>query len=89
MKVVAIVQARMNSVRFPNKVMKKINNVPIIEILLKRLNKSKLINQIILATSTDKSNKILVNHVESLGFSCIEGSDSNVLNRYVQAAKKT
>ena len=42
MKVVAIVQARMNSVRFPNKVMKKINNVPIIEILLKRLNKSKL-----------------------------------------------
>ncbi|MDA9199962.1 hypothetical protein N9O47_02500 [Candidatus Pelagibacter sp.] len=89
MKIVAIVQARVNSVRFPNKVMKHINGMPIIEIILKRLNKSKLLNQIILATSTDTRNKILVDHVESLGFACIEGSDTDVLNRYIQAAEKT
>ena len=36
MKTVAIVQARMGSTRLPNKVMKPIGDVPMIEVLLKR-----------------------------------------------------
>ena len=84
MKVVAIVQARMGSVRLPNKVMKTIGVTPMIEILLKRLNNSKLLDQIILATSTDIINKPLVDHVESLGFICEQGNESDVLQRYVQ-----
>jgi len=43
MKIVAIVQARSGSIRLPNKVMKPIGGIPMIELLLKRLNKSKLI----------------------------------------------
>ena len=35
MKVVAIVQARMGSIRFPNKVMRKIVNMPMIGLLLR------------------------------------------------------
>ena len=57
MKIVAIVQARAGSIRFPNKVMRSILGIPMIELLLKRLNKSKFIDQIVLATSTDKKNK--------------------------------
>jgi len=87
MKIVAIVQARTNSIRFPNKVMKKIRGTPMIEILLKRLNKSKLIHEIILATSTDKKNKALVDQVERLGFKCIQGSEEDVLDRYIKAAE--
>ena len=45
MKIVAIVQARMGSTRLPNKVMMKINGVPMIELLFNRLSKSKNINQ--------------------------------------------
>jgi len=37
MKVVALVQARMGSTRLPNKVMKPIGGIPMIELLLSRL----------------------------------------------------
>ena len=47
MKTIAIVQARVGSMRLPNKVMKTIIGTPMIEILLKRLNKSKLVDQIV------------------------------------------
>ena len=57
MKIIAIVQARMGSTRLPNKVMKEIGGIPMIEILLKRLSRSKLIDKIILATSKDKKIK--------------------------------
>ena len=88
MKVVAIVQARMGSTRFPNKVMKPICGVPMIELLLKRLAKSQELDHIVVATSIDSSNKALIEHVESLGFACEQGSEDDVLERYVQAAEK-
>jgi glutamate-1-semialdehyde 2,1-aminomutase len=88
MKVIAIVQARMGSTRLPNKVMKKIGNTPMIEILLKRLSNSKLIDQIVLATSIDVRNKTLIEHVKSIGFKCEQGSDVDVLERFVETAEK-
>ncbi len=88
MKVVAIVQARVGSVRFPNKVMKLIQGVPMIEILLKRLKNSKLLDQIILATSIDSNNTALVKHVESIGFICKQGSELDVLERYAEVAEQ-
>ena len=87
MKVVAIVQARMGSTRLPNKVMKLIDGVPMIELLLSRLSKSKEINQTIVATSIDERNKPLVVHVQKLGFACEQGSENDVLDRFVNAAK--
>ena len=88
MKIVAVVQARMGSTRLPNKVMREINNVPMIELLLRRLNKSKEINKIVVATSTDTCNETLVNHVNALGFECEQGSEDDVLERYVRAGEK-
>jgi glutamate-1-semialdehyde 2,1-aminomutase len=88
MKVVAIVQARMGSTRLPNKVMKPIVDVPMIELLLARLAKSKEIDQIVLATSTDERNTPLVEHVQSLGFTCVRGSETDVLDRYLVAARQ-
>ena len=38
-KIVAIIQARLTSKRFPNKVIKKIGNLTVIEIILERLKK--------------------------------------------------
>ena len=88
MKTIAIVQARVGSTRLPNKVMKTIIGTPMIEILLKRLNKSKLIDQIVLATSIDKKNENLIKHVEKLGFICTQGSEDDVLDRYLKTAEK-
>lgn len=88
MKIIAIVQARMGSTRLPNKVMKVIGGVPMIELLLKRLARSNEIDQIVVATSTDERNHKLVDHVEKLGYVCEQGSENDVLDRYLQAAKK-
>ncbi len=88
MKIVAIVQARMGSTRLPNKVMKSIGGVPMIELLLARLAKSKQIDQIVLATSTDERNTPLVEHVQKLGYACVRGSESDVLDRYLVAARQ-
>ena len=88
MKVLAIIQARMGSTRFPNKVMKLIEGIPMIELLLKRLAKAKEIDQIVVATSTDKCNLPLVDHVRQLGYVCERGSENDVLDRYLQSAKK-
>ena len=64
MKTTIIIQARMNSSRFPGKVMEKIENLPMIEIILKRLNKSRQKNDILVATSKDKKNEILINFLK-------------------------
>jgi len=87
MNVVAIVQARMGSTRFPNKVMKPIAGKPMIELLLSRLSRSSEINEIILATSIDPRNQPLVDHLEALGYRCHRGSETDVLDRYLQAAR--
>ena len=87
MKVVAIVQARMGSTRLPNKVMKLINGKPMIELLFRRLEKARELNEIVLATSEDPKNQPLINHLSQLGFRYWQGSESDVLDRYLQAAR--
>ncbi len=55
---VAIIQARTNSIRLPNKILFKINNMMLIEILYKRLKKSKKLNEIVIATTKESKNLI-------------------------------
>ena len=88
MRVVAIVQARMGSKRLPNKMLKRIGNKSLIELVINRLSRSKKVNEIILATSIDPNNDLLVKHVEDLGYKCFRGSEENVLERYFLAAKE-
>ena len=88
MRVIAIVQARMGSTRLPEKVMRSIAGTPMIELLLRRLAKSEAVDQIVVATSSDQANQRLVEHVSGLGFSCEQGSENDVLERYVHAAEK-
>ena len=89
MYIIAIVQARMGSTRLPNKAMQSVSvDIPMIEVLFSRLNQSKEINKIVLATSIDPRNQPLVNHISSLGFEVFQGSENNVLDRYYQAALK-
>jgi glutamate-1-semialdehyde 2,1-aminomutase len=87
MNIIALIQARMGSTRLPNKVMKTVNGVPLIELLIKRLSKSKYIKNIIVATSIDPKNASLIEHVNSLGYSVFQGSENDVLSRYYNAVK--
>ena len=66
MKTVIIVQARMGSSRLPDKIMKVINGKPMIELIVKRLKKSKQANEIVVATSNQPENKVLINHLKKI-----------------------
>jgi glutamate-1-semialdehyde 2,1-aminomutase len=88
MNIVAIVQARLGSKRLPNKVIKPINGLPMIEVLLTRLSKSKLITKIVVATSEDDADKKLKKLINKLGYDCEQGSKDDVLKRYITVAEK-
>ena len=87
MKVVAIIQARMGSVRLPGKVLREIGpGISVIEAVLARLSKSVSVNEIVVATSVNENNIPLANKVEELGYKCHLGSEMDVLDRYYQAS---
>lgn len=67
--------------------MKQINGYPLIEILLRRLSHSQKLNEIVVATSNSPKNEPLAKLAENLGFACVLGSENNVLERYVTAAR--
>lgn len=87
MRVVALVQARMGSTRLPNKVMRTVEGLPLIELLLRRLSQAKRLDAIALATSVDPRNDPLAEHVRRLGFAVERGSENDVLDRFLQAAR--
>ena len=57
--VIGIIQARNGSTRLPNKVIKKLGDKIILEILLNRLVKSKTMNKLVVATTTKEEDDII------------------------------
>lgn len=88
MKILAIVQARLNSQRFPKKVLQIINGKTLIEILLNRLCKSKLISEIVVATTDTHFDDELAFLISDLGFEVFRGSENDVLDRFYKASRK-
>lgn len=84
---VAILQARMSSTRLPGKVMKPLAGRPMIERQFERLSRCTTLSRIVVATSLDASDDPLATHLEGLGVAVFRGSLSDVLDRYVGAAK--
>jgi spore coat polysaccharide biosynthesis protein SpsF len=88
MKVAAIVEVRMGSERLLGKSMKKIIGKPMIELLTERLKKVATLNEIILAIPTSPENDVLEKFARDHGLECFRGSEDDVLDRVLQAAKK-
>jgi spore coat polysaccharide biosynthesis protein SpsF len=89
MKVLCIVQARMGSERLPGKVMKEINGQPMISYTLNSLRKSKYIDKIVLATSTQEINDPLAEYVDKNNLEVFRNdNEDNVLERYKLASDK-
>ena len=60
-RIVAIVQARLTSKRFPGKVLKKIGEHTIISCIYERLKKSKLIDEVVFTIPSNKKTTNLQN----------------------------
>jgi glutamate-1-semialdehyde 2,1-aminomutase len=87
-KFVAIIQARLTSKRFPGKVIQKIGNSTVLEVMLKRLRKSKKIDQIVVSIPSNKKNKKLFEYLKKLDVNIFRGSEDNVLDRFYKTALK-
>lgn len=87
-KTVAIIQARMGSTRLPGKVMKDLNGKPVLWHVIERVKHTKNIDQIIIATTTHKKDKIIFEKALEWGVKSYRGSEEDVLARYYEAADK-
>jgi len=87
MKIAAIIEARMNSSRLPGKVMLKVNNIPLLEILVNRLKFSKYLDDIIIATTINSKDDEIVDFCNLKGIKFYRGSENNVLERVCDTAK--
>ncbi|MGE7766859.1 cytidylyltransferase domain-containing protein [Peribacillus sp. NPDC096540] len=88
MKVVAIIQARMGSTRLPGKVMKEVLGKPLLEYQIERVRRSKLINKIVVATTTKETERPIVDLCERLSVAYFRGAEDDVLMRFFEASSK-
>jgi len=82
MKIGIIIQARLGSTRFERKVLEKIGGKELLLFLYDRLKNIKGASQIVLATSTERKDDILVNFSKKIGLPSFRGSLDDVLLRF-------
>lgn len=85
--IVIIVQARMNSTRLFGKVMKNIEDKPMLWHIINRLRYCKMVDNIVVATSINKLDDIIEKFCKENNINYYRGSEEDVLDRYYQASK--
>ena len=72
MRVGVIIQARMNSSRLPGKVLLDLNGKSVLERVIERVSYSKMINEIVVATSSSDKDDPISQFCEKKKISCIK-----------------
>ncbi len=85
--IAAIIQARMGSSRLPNKVLMEIDGKTSLKFMIDRVTKSKYTEKIIIATTTNERDKVIVDFCINNNILYYCGSENDVLDRYYQASK--
>lgn len=84
-----IVQARTGSSRLPDKAMKLLDEKhSILHYVISQLQYSKLLDDIVIATTDLEEDDIIVKFAQENGFKYFRGSEKDVLDRHYQCAKK-
>ena len=77
----------MGSTRLPGKVLLDLGGATVLARVVRRLQRSRQINQIVVASTIAPADEAIVSECESLQVSCFRGSERDVLDRYYQAAR--
>jgi glutamate-1-semialdehyde aminotransferase/spore coat polysaccharide biosynthesis protein SpsF (cytidylyltransferase family)/predicted dehydrogenase len=85
--VVAIIQARMGSSRLPGKSLAEIENRPMLWHVVERVKRAKLVDRVVVATSTAAADDAIENMCRENAVPCHRGSENDVLDRYYGAAQ--
>lgn len=85
--IVAIVEVRMTSSRLPGKHMLPVNDKPILQHLVERLKTIDILDEVVLATTQNSADEVLVELADKLGVGCYRGSELDVMGRVVEAGQ--
>ncbi len=85
-KITVIIEARTGSSRLRNKVIAEIEGKPMIFYVIDRVKQIKSVEQIILATTQEKNDKILIEIAKQNSIGVFTGDSMDVLNRDYQCA---
>ncbi|MBQ7739322.1 MAG: glycosyl transferase family 2 [Desulfovibrionaceae bacterium] len=88
-KIVAIIQARLGSSRLPLKSLLSLRDIPIINWVTWRVSQAKHLDQYIVAIPDTQLDQVLADHLERLRVPYFLGSENDLLDRYIQAARST
>jgi spore coat polysaccharide biosynthesis protein SpsF len=83
-----IIQARMGSTRLPGKVLMELTGIPMLLYQVNRVKKSKKIDDIVIATTTNEADNLIVQFCIQNNLKYFRGSEHDVLDRYYQCAQK-
>jgi spore coat polysaccharide biosynthesis protein SpsF len=86
MRIVGVVQARMTSTRLPGKVLREVLGKPLLEYELERLKKIPLLDELVVATTTNVTDDPVAALCDRLCIPVYRGSEFDVLSRYYEAA---
>lgn len=86
MKRLAIIQARTGSTRLPGKVLMPLGGSTVLGCVVDRLLPARFVDEIVIATSTEKADDALERHAQELGVRVFRGSAQDVLARFYGAA---
>ena len=87
MKIAAIIQARMTSSRLPGKVLMDLAGKPALQRMIERLRESNQLNDIIVATTINKTDDPIVELCEKLNCNYFRGNEDDVLDRVLKTAQ--
>jgi glutamate-1-semialdehyde 2,1-aminomutase/spore coat polysaccharide biosynthesis protein SpsF len=87
-KVVAIIQARMGSTRFPGKVLAEIQGRPMLWHVVNRVRAASLVTHVVVATSVEPADDAIASFCATHDIACFRGSETDVLDRFYQAARR-
>ncbi|MCE5169316.1 glycosyltransferase family protein [Paenibacillus profundus] len=88
MKIVTIIQARMGSTRLPGKVLLTLGETIVLDYVVSRCKQIKGVNEVIVATSTEKADDEIEQWCNEHQILCSRGSQDDVLSRYYKCAKE-
>jgi spore coat polysaccharide biosynthesis protein SpsF len=86
-KVVAVIQARMGSSRLPGKVLQDVGGCPMLGRVVGRLQRSRHINELLVATTERPADDPIVQFCNSHSVGVFRGQEQDVLDRYYRAAQ--
>jgi spore coat polysaccharide biosynthesis protein SpsF len=87
MRTIAIIQARMGSSRLPGKALMDLGGKTALARVVRRLHRSVLIDEVVVATTTLAPDDAIHAECERLQVRCLHGSEDDVLDRYCEAAR--